>query len=639
MAFITDFEADSPAHEQQNQGVNLSFFGQSLNYFFVLASFLLLVYVTLSLSEEKHIGQTLTQVELFIDESGEYDIHDVLSLEATHWQAVNEFNFGATTKVHWLRLPLKRGSNLEQQLLLFEDVLIDSLEIYFVDKQNGVFEHYILGDKQLFEKRPIAASNFMLELPQHNQDADIYIRAQTSVLLNLNAQIWNSAEYLKYSSDENIFYGLVFGYILALFCYALLMFATSNNKEYAFYAGYLLAFALHIAAATGFAYHYLWPDIPYLQQTASTLSINIMMLFLLLFTQEVLGFKKRSDVGSRLIRWQIKYYVALIFLGIFYYQAWLSSLSIISLACFTGLTFFICLNCASQHRQRSVFFSVVWLIVFGSALISILERFNFISLDIAPTYLIIAGFNLETLLIGLALINMYRINQRLTRRDRELALVKEREMLKAKDSLIETQRHAQDKLEREVQEQTAQLESALQHLSKASQELKHMRNVDGLTGLPNRYLFSEHIACASEYSVDNQRPLAIAVLDLDHFKVINDKHGHQAGDAVLKTFANMLHHFCEKHALFACRFGGEEFIVVGQNLSLESMTKLMEDVRLKLSETEIVHNEQVITCTVSIGITCSILARPKDYKDMLAKADTLLYAAKQNGRNQVVSAN
>ncbi|MEO8741791.1 MAG: GGDEF domain-containing protein, partial [Lysobacteraceae bacterium] len=160
---------------------------------------------------------------------------------------------------------------------------------------------------------------------------------------------------------------------------------------------------------------------------------------------------------------------------------------------------------------------------------------------------------------------------------------------------------------------------------------------DPLTGLFNRrYLevsFERELLRATRRTL----PLAVLMLDLDHFKRFNDSHGHEAGDAVLAQFAEVLKRATRSEDI-ACRYGGEEFTIVLQEADESIARERAELIRTMTSEMSVSHRqEQLEHVTVSIGYAVF----PRDgttADDLLRRADTALYAAKRSGRNRVASA-
>jgi two-component system, cell cycle response regulator len=162
-----------------------------------------------------------------------------------------------------------------------------------------------------------------------------------------------------------------------------------------------------------------------------------------------------------------------------------------------------------------------------------------------------------------------------------------------------------------------------------------------LTGLYNRRHFQERFAAEVAVAHRHGRPLSLLMIDVDHFKRVNDKHGHLAGDEVLKTVARALQQGIRIEDILA-RFGGEEFVVLAREAELEEALSVAERLRqlVEVAQTRWDSNgESVpvgITVTVSIGV--AQLGEEETERDLFEAADQAVYRAKKNGRNRVVTA-
>jgi two-component system, cell cycle response regulator len=158
---------------------------------------------------------------------------------------------------------------------------------------------------------------------------------------------------------------------------------------------------------------------------------------------------------------------------------------------------------------------------------------------------------------------------------------------------------------------------------------------DALTGLHNRRYLETHIAGLVEQALSRDQPLAVLVLDIDHFKLVNDTHGHDAGDEVLREFALRVRKAIRGIDL-ACRYGGEEFVVVMPETDLAAATAVAERLRRRIASEPfpIQQGAQGIDVTISIGIAA--LGGNDDAASVIKRADQALYRAKHNGRNRVV---
>jgi two-component system cell cycle response regulator len=163
---------------------------------------------------------------------------------------------------------------------------------------------------------------------------------------------------------------------------------------------------------------------------------------------------------------------------------------------------------------------------------------------------------------------------------------------------------------------------------------------DPLTGLYNRRHLEDRLASELAGCQRHRRPLAILMCDVDHFKAINDSHGHLAGDEALKMVAYVLRGAVRKDDVLA-RYGGEEFVVVARETTLEGAEALAERIREAVERSRCAWHGHDLGVTVSIGVTVSSglaqLVPGRSERALLEAADRALYLAKQGGRNRVVT--
>jgi diguanylate cyclase (GGDEF)-like protein len=167
------------------------------------------------------------------------------------------------------------------------------------------------------------------------------------------------------------------------------------------------------------------------------------------------------------------------------------------------------------------------------------------------------------------------------------------------------------------------------------QELEHIANVDGLTGLFNRRWMNEFFKRQITRALKDNKPLALLIADLDHFKKINDLHGHVVGDEVLFAVASLLSQLIRPSDLLA-RFGGEEFAMILTDTSPNEAKLIAERMRSTLETTKIKignGSSHEIQVTLSLGVTSLMLG--DEINNLLTRADHALYRAKENGRNRV----
>ena len=180
-----------------------------------------------------------------------------------------------------------------------------------------------------------------------------------------------------------------------------------------------------------------------------------------------------------------------------------------------------------------------------------------------------------------------------------------------------------------------ELEKSLQH---ANEKIRQMSVTDPLTGSYNKRYLNEYLPVEISRSKRYNRALSIIMCDIDYFKKVNDTYGHQAGDAVLKDFADCLMQSVREKTDWVVRYGGEEFLVILPETDRAGAYRLAERIRLKVAGQETIVNEVPIHITASFGIGCFI---PSDgdaavtQDEIIRQADKLLYKSKQEGRNRV----
>ena len=158
---------------------------------------------------------------------------------------------------------------------------------------------------------------------------------------------------------------------------------------------------------------------------------------------------------------------------------------------------------------------------------------------------------------------------------------------------------------------------------------------DSLTGLHNRRYLDNHLQTLFERALSRDRPLSILIADLDRFKAINDTLGHDAGDQVLREFANRLRKSVRGMDL-ACRYGGEEFVVVMPDTQPDVARVVAERVRAETAGAAFPVGERTVEVTVSVGLS-SVQGSSDTVAALMKRADVALYEAKNGGRNRVVA--
>ncbi|MBL4899652.1 MAG: diguanylate cyclase [Colwellia sp.] len=200
--------------------------------------------------------------------------------------------------------------------------------------------------------------------------------------------------------------------------------------------------------------------------------------------------------------------------------------------------------------------------------------------------------------------------------------------------LLDKQQEGQDLLEERVQERTLELHIALQELEEANHELEQKNTLDELTGLFNRRFYDQKILAEYRRSKRNLTPLSLIIIDIDHFKVVNDSYGHLAGDQCLVWLSKYLKKSLKRSSDMAFRYGGEEFCVILPDTDAKGAMALAEDLRKNIEQQTCAYKDIEISLTISSGIFTYIQQDNVQPEQIFTRADKALYDVKNNGRNQ-----
>ena len=167
------------------------------------------------------------------------------------------------------------------------------------------------------------------------------------------------------------------------------------------------------------------------------------------------------------------------------------------------------------------------------------------------------------------------------------------------------------------------------------EQTKKLAVTDGLTGISNRPNMEQSLLSEFERSKRYNSPLSVVLLDVDHFKDVNDSYGHQKGDEILVTFASILKKFCRANDI-AARYGGEEFLMILPQSNAQGAFKIAERVREEIMKMSFVGNDSKFSVTTSCGVAELNRDYMKNTDQLINVADNAMYEAKNSGRNKTI---
>nr|WP_238597155.1 diguanylate cyclase [Pseudomonas sp. LPH1] len=586
------------------------------------------------------IGQTQTlpgpYMHVWEDPGGQADFVDVRALPDAAWQAVarRDASFGYSGSTYWLRLDVHNPHNRSLGwVLLIGNPLLDQLDAYGLDGKRI----YRAGDQRPFDWRWVEHRQLVLPFDlESGEQQRIWLRMQTDGSANLSASLMTRDAFDHQEQRSLLLQGLFFGALIAMLIYNLSIFCITRDRNYLWYSLFVASFSLYQFIQLGFALQWLWPNALTWQQLSFPLSSALATLFGIHFTYGVL----ELDKAAKPYRWVANTLkiCAWLVLGMALFGPYAPALIgsfVLVVACAIAAFIITLLRWRGGYAAARLF-ALGWFVLIAASLASILTGTGLLPYSLLTLHAQQIGGLIEMTVFSIALASRIRHVQEAERLAQAKLIDQERRLRTEQSKHLELQTQISENLEQRVQERTATLQDTLQQLSNANMRLAELNRRDGLTGLFNRQTLSEELARACARAERSRQSLAVLMLDLDHFKQVNDRYGHLAGDACLRHAAKRIQQRLRSSDLLA-RFGGEEFAALLDNTDLTGALDLAEQLREDLAQNPCLYQQQSIALSLSIGLHAGLPSDPGCGEQWLELADRALYRAKASGRNRVVS--
>lgn len=575
-------------------------------------------------------------VEYLVDVNHQFDSSSVQSLTEDSWQVVRDdlLSFGLSDAPHWLKFKLGKLDQLEPWLLEIDYALLDKIDIWFITEQGALGEFHT-GDTLPFRSRQIKHEKYLFVVPKSDEALNVLLRVQSHSALKLPIRLWQEQAYLVASGEHSIVMGLFFGFLTAMALSNFFLFITTRLNTFLVYSGYVTFLALTLATLHGIGYKYLWPDNIWLQDHAIAIFANATIYLVIIFTDLILSVKTHSPQVSKCMRISAAVFLFNLFISLFIPYEIFIKFFLVMIILVVFLIYGVSTWLWIKGERLARFYTIAWTALLFSGFVASLDNLNLLKLDVPSHYLLMLGATIETFLLALVMALSYNQQRQDSFDAQELALSKERQVRAAQEKLLMLQEEAKEELEYKVQERTLELEITLRELSESNRELEEKNTLDSLTGIRNRRHFDKKYQAEVRRSRREHTELSVVILDIDHFKKINDEYGHLVGDECIKAVARIMAEHVKRPSDDVCRYGGEEFTFILPNTDQAGASQLVECVRAKIENTPIASAGGNINMTISAGI-CTGVMRPEQQENaLLDAADQCLYQAKKAGRNRV----
>ena len=488
-------------------------------------------------------------------------------------------NLGIGRPTQWLILDLHNPTEqaLTRQILLGQSWL-DHIDVWVLT-QASMARHWKTGDEVAGQPGLNDVHGYVFEHVFSPGPHRLLVRVQTDDQLTINLRLRTPAQADAEASRDRYLYGFLYGFIASLVAYNLMLFVGLRRRVYLLYALYLASFLVLNLAYTGRGAVWLWGEWIAVQRYSNVSLIVLMPTAGMLFARAFLELHRREprmDRWLRVLTWVGPLLLLLTILtGAYEASVWLA---------FVVLGLFICIMVglgvqAVRRNQPAARFFLTGAIcsMVGTALTEF-SVWGFIPFSVWAYRGIELGMMLDATLLALALAEYVR-TEVTQRRVAELAA-----------------------------------------------------RIDPLTQLENRRGLTEAATALMAAAERGHQPLSLAVMDIDHFKQVNDRYGHVAGDLVIAEVAACVRHVTRINDHCA-RWGGEEFAILMPAADPHAAAEMAERVRQRVQEASIAGEFGVVRVTASFGVVQ--WRAGESLTDLVARADAALYQAKHLGRNRV----
>jgi diguanylate cyclase (GGDEF)-like protein len=574
-------------------------------------------------------------MDVWADPEGLADIHTVRQLPESAWQPVarRDASFGYSKHAYWLRFTVNNPANEAiDWVLLIGNPLLDTLDAYGLDG-NRVYQ---AGDQRPFHQRWVNHRQLVLPLSlAAGEERELILRMQTDGSANLSASLMSAKAFNLHEQRMLLLQGLFFGALLVMMIYNLSIFFITRDRNYLWYSLFVGSFGLYQFIQLGFALQWLWPNSLAWHQMSFPLSSALATLLSVLFTYGVLDLKSQHPAYSWISRGLIGCSLTVMILALTapYLVALIASFVLFLLcAIFGGI---ITIRRWHDGYLPAKLFALGWSTLILASLLSILSGTGLIANSLLTLHAQQIGCLLELVIFSIALGSRIRLAQNAQQVAQAQLLANEHQLFLEQAKSLDLQQQINEGLEIRVEERTASLQQALLELSTANRQLAELSRRDNLTGLLNRQVLNEELERMLAQAKRSQQPIAILMMDLDHFKTVNDQYGHLTGDACLQHTALRMQQRMRSNDLLV-RFGGEEFAAVLCDTDQPGAMGLAEQLRADLAYHPYTYQGLSINLSLSIGVYALIPDAESTREQLLRHADQALYRAKAAGRNRVI---
>lgn len=532
-------------------------------------------------------------------------------------------NVGYTSAGHWVRFRLSNpGPRPVERYLEFRSLFADRLNLY---QPQGAGEYEPVRSGRLVppDQRPRPARNFVFPItlaPESDRTYYLYVDSADTLTIPLYLHTNEGLQQTELTSRSWLtFYQ---GLIVTMTVFSLFLLVILRDPVYGYYIGVIVVHqGLFFTLFNGLGYHYFGLENPWWSREALSVLVALAMWMIMQFTRVLLDTANQQPRLNKLV--VAVQAAALVIAALSLFLEYFVSIRLANpLASVTALILWIVgWNSLRKGNPAARYFLIAWTTLIIGGLAYSLKSWGLVPSNLLTEHGWQIGAAIEAIFLSLAIAN------RISTESRQRMQLQSQAQ-KAQAQALEIQRRANETLEQNVRERT-------EELRQANRQLQRLSDTDQLTEISNRRALERYLQHTFERAAVSKTSIAVLMIDVDHFKPVNDTHGHPVGDDCLKVIATRIQRSTRWPADMVARYGGEEFCVVLPDGDCQTAMAAAERIRAGIASESVPTRTGPLRLTVSVGVYAAVPVAGDSAEDFLQRADDALYCAKHEGRNRV----
>ncbi len=306
--------------------------------------------------------------EVLEDKNKSWIIEDIKQKEQNSmFQRLDDrHSFGYTDSAYWVKIQVENQTNQSDWFLEIENAALNYIDFY-IEKEDGTFFHKITGDQYPFYEREVLHKNFVFKLPlETNKIQTIYARFEAGGIMFFPMNIWSPDSFARYNYQSQLIWGIYFGSMAIMLIYHLFVFFITNNKSYLYYVFTIFFLAFFQIADSGFAYEFLWPTHPVLNEVSSSVIASLSLFTFLILSKTILDAKAHAPLIYKIFNVLSGLTIISFFFSFFVpYSTSIHLLKVLFIAYLIPTLFLIGITLKNRHQPARYFLLAVSFVFLG----------------------------------------------------------------------------------------------------------------------------------------------------------------------------------------------------------------------------------------------------------------------------------